>query len=138
MHHPVNWSRQILAGLLTLGIVAFLPATGLAQEQVNGYVYVNDNTAQTNTIAGFARRADGSLIPLPGSPFKAGGAGSGSGLASQGAIQVSSDGRYVLAVDAGSNDVSVRELHRIHAQSLRPPSRPERFDLRAPRRGAAG
>jgi 6-phosphogluconolactonase len=55
---------------------------------------------------------DGTLTPIPGSPFAAGGAGTGSGLASQGAIQVSTDGRYVLAVDAGSSQVSVLRIHR--------------------------
>ncbi len=72
-----------------------------------GYVYLNDNTAGANTIAGFERDVDGSLTPLPGSPFAAGGAGTGTGLASQGAIQTAFDGRYELAVDAGSNQVSV-------------------------------
>jgi 6-phosphogluconolactonase len=77
---------------------------------VVGYTYVNDNTAIANTIAGFARHADGSLTPIPGSPFAAGGAGSGGGLASQGAIQVTQDGRYLLAVDAGSNQLSVLRI----------------------------
>jgi hypothetical protein len=36
-----------------------------------GYVYVNDDTAGANTIAGFERDADGSLTPLTGSPFAA-------------------------------------------------------------------
>jgi 6-phosphogluconolactonase (cycloisomerase 2 family) len=72
-----------------------------------GHVYVNDNTAGTNTVAAFARRADGSLSPLPGSPFRAGGAGTGSGLASQGAIQLTPDGRFLIAADAGSDQVSV-------------------------------
>jgi DNA-binding beta-propeller fold protein YncE len=72
-----------------------------------GYTYVNDNTAGANTIAGFQRNADGSLSPLSGSPFNAGGAGNGAGLASQGAIQATSDGRYLVAVDAGSNQISV-------------------------------
>ena len=72
-----------------------------------GYVYLNDDTAGANTIAGFQRQADGSLTPLPGSPFTAGGAGTGTGLASQGAIQTALDGRYELAVDAGSNQLSV-------------------------------
>lgn len=40
-----------------------------------GFVYVNDNTTGQNTIAGFARQADGTLTPLPGSPFDAGGLG---------------------------------------------------------------
>jgi 6-phosphogluconolactonase (cycloisomerase 2 family) len=47
---------------------------------------------------------------MPGSPFPAGGAGTGAGLASQGALQLSSDGRYLLAVDAGSNQISVLRL----------------------------
>jgi 6-phosphogluconolactonase len=47
---------------------------------------------------------------LPGSPFPAGGAGLGAGLASQGAIQATEDGRYLLAVDAGSNQISVLRI----------------------------
>ena len=77
---------------------------------VVGHAYVNDNAATSNTVAGFDRHADGSLTPIPGSPFPAGGAGLGAGLASQGAIQLSSDGRYLLAVDAGSNQISVLRL----------------------------
>jgi hypothetical protein len=56
------------------------------------------------------RHADGSLTPLAGSPFSAGGAGLGAGLASQGAIQVTADGKYLLAVDAGSNQISVLRI----------------------------
>jgi 6-phosphogluconolactonase (cycloisomerase 2 family) len=74
-------------------------------------VYVNDNTAGTNTIGAFSRHADGSLTPEAGSPFNAGGAGNGSGLASQGAIQVTANGRYVLAVDAASNQISVLKIN---------------------------
>jgi 6-phosphogluconolactonase len=77
---------------------------------VVGHAYVNDNTATANTVAGFDRHADGSLTPIPGSPFPTGGVGSGAGLASQGAIQLSSDGRYLLAVDAASNQISVLGL----------------------------
>src|SRR4051794_20110153 len=107
---PRKLPRAILAGLLTLAGAAATPALAAAQPHAGGFVYVNDNTAGTNTIAAFARQDDGTLTALPGSPFDAGGAGSGSGLASQGAIQVSSDGRYVLAVDAGSNQVSVLRI----------------------------
>jgi 6-phosphogluconolactonase len=86
--------------------VAAVPAAASAStgaSPVVGYTYVDGNTAPANTIDGFARHADGSLTALPGSPFAAGGAGLGTGLASQGPIQVTSDGRYLLAVDAGSN-----------------------------------
>ena len=77
-----------------------------------------DLTRVVNTIDGFARHADGSLTPLAGSPFMAGGAGLGAGLASQGAIQVTPDGRYLLAVDAGSNQISVLRITRDGAPVL--------------------
>jgi hypothetical protein len=94
--------------------VAAVPASASAStgtSQVVGHVYVNDNTAGTNTIGAFDRHADGTLTPEPGSPFPAGGTGTGAGLASQGALQFSADGRYVLAVDAGSNQVSVLRVN---------------------------
>ena len=73
---------------------------------VVGHVYVNDNTAPVNTVAGFNRHADGSLTAIPGSPFTIGGSGTGHADASQGSLQLSPDGRYLLAVDAGSNQIS--------------------------------
>src|SRR5271170_4775050 len=82
-------------------------ASASTASPVVGYTYVNDNTAGANTVAGFDRHADGSLTPIPGSPFTIGGAGLGAGLGSQGAIQATRHGRYLLAVDAGSNQISV-------------------------------
>jgi len=93
------------AGSANANGVAGNPPTSVSP--VVGHVYLDDNTVGANTIGAFYRHADGSLSPMPGSPFPAGGAGTGSGLASQGALQLSSDGRYLLAVDAGSNQVSV-------------------------------
>jgi 6-phosphogluconolactonase (cycloisomerase 2 family) len=105
--------------LLAVGLAG--PAVGTASAdspaRVAGHVYVNDNTAGTNAIAAFDRQADGSLTPVAGSPFPAGGAGAGKGLASQGAVQVTDNGRYLLAVDAGSNQVSVLRIK--HDGSLR-------------------
>jgi 6-phosphogluconolactonase len=83
---------------------------GTTGSAVVGHVYVNDNTTRVNTVAGFARHADGALTPLPGSPFAIGGAGLGQPNASQGSLQLSSDGRYLLAVDAGSNQISVLRI----------------------------
>ena len=113
MHYlPRQFRRSILAGLIALAGAGAAPAVAAASSTNAGYVYVNDNTAGQNTIAAFARQADGTLTPLAGSPFIAGGAGAGTGLASQGAVQVSSDGRYVIAVDAGSNQISVLRIGR--------------------------
>src|SRR5713101_1350181 len=85
-------------------------AASTGSSPVVGHVYVNDNTTGTNTIGAFDRHADGNLTPEAGSPFTAGGAGTGAGLASQGAIQVSADDRFVIAVDAGSNQISVLRI----------------------------
>ncbi|HEY2689118.1 MAG TPA: beta-propeller fold lactonase family protein [Streptosporangiaceae bacterium] len=97
---------SLLAATISLFGAAASASAGTASPVV-GFTYVNDNTAVANTVAGFDRHADGSLTPIPGSPFAAGGAGLGTGLASQGAIQATPDGRFLLAVDAGSNQISV-------------------------------
>src|SRR5579862_8515015 len=83
---------------------------GHGHHRAQDYVYLDDNPAAANTIAGFVRNADGSLSALPGSPFAAGGLGLGASVGSQGAIQVAGDGRYLLAVDAGSNQISVLRI----------------------------
>src|SRR5207245_9727348 len=75
-------------------------------------LYCKDNTAGMNTVAGFDRHADGSLSPIEGSPFAAGGAGTGAGIGSQGALQASSDGRFLLVADAGSSQISVLRIRR--------------------------
>src|SRR5438445_1068788 len=102
------------ASLVAAGIslAAATSAHADAASPVVGHAYVNGNTAGVNTIDALDRHADGSLTPTPGSPFAIGGAGLGAGLGSQGAIQASSDGRFLLAVDAGSNEISVLRLGR--------------------------
>jgi len=104
---PLLTSLGVLALTTTFGVV---PAQA-APSDVVGHTYVDDNTTGVNTIAAFDRHADGSLTPLAGSPFAIGGEGSGNGLASQGAIQASADGRYLVAVDAGSSELSVLRIH---------------------------
>jgi len=108
--------RLRLSALVVL-VAAVAVVTGAAASaaraqtaDVVGHVYVNDNTAPVNTVAGFDRHADGSLTAMPGSPFVAGGSGAGAPDASQGSLQLSSDGRYLLAVDAGSNQISVLRI----------------------------
>ena len=114
-------------GALILGLAAAaavaVPAAASASagySPVVGHVYVNDNTAGANTIGAFDRHADGSLTPELGSPFATGGTGTGAGLASQGAIQITPDGRFLVAVDAGSSQISVLRIHRDGSVSLVP------------------
>ena len=66
--------RTRALGVCLLATLAAAAAIGsgtaaAATSPVVGHVYVNDNTAGTNTIAGFDRHADGTLTPMPGSPF---------------------------------------------------------------------
>jgi len=91
-------------------VVAGGAAAAPGASRVVGHVYVNDNTSPVNTVAGFDRHADGSLTAMPGSPFAVGGSGTGHPDASQGSLEQSADGRFLLAVDAGSNQVSVLRI----------------------------
>jgi len=109
--HPFR--RGIAIGAM-LG-TALLGTSGVAlatstPSGVIGQVYVNNNTAGHNTVSGFDRRVDGTLTPIAGTPFSAGGAGTGSPTGSAGALQLSGDGRYLLAVDAAANDISVLKI----------------------------
>jgi 6-phosphogluconolactonase len=99
---------MVVLAVASLAVTAGAGAGG--PSDVVGQLYVNDNTAGVNTVAGFDRHADGSLTPIAGSPFAIGGAGTGHGVASQGSLQQSTDGRYLLAVDAGSNEISVLRI----------------------------
>jgi 6-phosphogluconolactonase len=107
-----RWRAPAVSSLLAVAALAVPAAAAAATSSavaspVVGHVYLDDNTVGTNTISAFDRHADGTVTAEPGSPFSAGGAGTGAGLASQGAIQVTAAGRLLLAVDAGSNQISV-------------------------------
>jgi 6-phosphogluconolactonase len=114
-------TARVSVTLACAALTALAPTAASANasgHDVVGYVYVNDNTAPANTIAGFARHADGTLSALAGSPFSAGGSGLGSVTGSQGSLQVAEHGRYLLAVDAGSDQISVLRIHRDGALTL--------------------
>ncbi len=108
-----RWRIPVAFSVLAAGAVLAAPAVASASpypSPVTGHVYLDDNTAGANTIAAFDRHANGTLTPVPGSPFAAGGVGTGAGLASQGAVQIADGGRLLLAADAGSNQVSVLRI----------------------------
>ncbi len=99
--------RKILA---ILSIVVAVLATIAAATAVNaglgnsGAVYTIDN-ASTNHVLYYSRAADGSITFV--NSFSTNGAGTGAALASQGAVALSQDGRFLLAVNAQSNEISV-------------------------------
>lgn len=98
------------AALSISGVSVASAANADAASPVVGHAYVNGNTVGANTVDVLDRHADGSLTQAAGSPVSIGGAGLGAGLGSQGAIEASPDGRFLLAVDAGSNEISVLRI----------------------------
>jgi 6-phosphogluconolactonase len=69
-------------------------------------VYVQTNDAAGNEVIAFSRSEDGALAPL--GRYSTGGRGTGSPhLASAGSVVLSDDGRWLLVVNAGSDELSV-------------------------------
>jgi 6-phosphogluconolactonase (cycloisomerase 2 family) len=87
-----------------MGLFA-LPFTGTAQNDTPGAVYTLTNAPDTNRVMLLSRNAKGELTAS--GAFATGGVGTGAGLGSQGALAMSDDGRWLLAVNAGSNELSV-------------------------------
>jgi 6-phosphogluconolactonase (cycloisomerase 2 family) len=84
------------------------PTPGAASRSVSsngpGAVFTQTNSPAGNAVLTFRRAADGSLTAAGATPT--GGAGNGAGLGSQGSVTLSSDGDWLLVVNAGSNEVS--------------------------------
>ena len=70
-------------------------------------VYTLSNSSAGNEVIMFTRSSNGNLSPA--GSFSTGGLGTGAGLGSQGAVVLS--GRYLFAVNAGSDDVSVLKVN---------------------------
>jgi 6-phosphogluconolactonase (cycloisomerase 2 family) len=81
------------------------PALSAVPNREAGAVYTLTNQASGNGVAVFHRAADGSLTYSATAPT--GGLGTGAGLGSQGAVVLSDDNRHLLAVNAGSDDISL-------------------------------
>jgi 6-phosphogluconolactonase len=86
-------------------VAASAAPTHAAGAPALGAVYTASNDTAANSILVFDRLADGRLVP--GASVDTGGRGSGSGLGNQGGVRLTPDERWLLAVNAGSNEVSV-------------------------------
>jgi 6-phosphogluconolactonase (cycloisomerase 2 family) len=75
-----------------------------------GAVYTMTNAADGNKILIFDRLHDGRLR-FAGA-VRTGGTGTGTGLGNQGGVTLSRNERWLLAVNAGSNSISVFRVHR--------------------------
>ena len=97
-----------VGGKVAVGVNKRMMATNDMLQANTSFVYTLDNDPSRNSVAVYRREADGSLMQLIGSPFNAGGRGlTGGDIDEQGAIRVA--GRFVLAVNPGSDTIAVLE-----------------------------
>ena len=102
--HPGRRPAAVLLAAI-LAILTLVPAVGAAPAGAGrGAVYTLTNQVAGNAVAIFSRARDGSLTPAGAAPT--GGAGTGAGLGSQGALALDDGGRRLFAVNAGSNEIS--------------------------------
>ena len=106
----VKWVRRVgmrIMFVVTLIVPLLIGGAGIAAAApaAVGAVYTLTNATTGNAVQVFNRAADGSLT-IAGA-FATGGLGTGAGLGSQDALVLSRDHRWLFAVNAGSNDVTV-------------------------------
>jgi 6-phosphogluconolactonase (cycloisomerase 2 family) len=124
-----DYARRVMVPGFTICffLLGIFLLRGAAEERevTEARVYVMKNQAAGNTIAVFKRGGDGSLSLLQEVPT--GGLGSGpgtfpppapngtpgpNGIDSQDSLVITDDGRFLIAVNPNSNDVSVLEVIR--------------------------
>lgn len=90
---------------LLTGMALLVNGLALAQEGSVGAVYTATNAPAGNSVLIFTRSANGALTSAGSVSTQ--GNGLGVGLCSQGSVILSPDGKWLLVVNAGSNDVTV-------------------------------
>lgn len=113
MHLKASPHRPVLAMGVLVAIALFmtLQSSALMAEEANGggFVYVMTNKNPGNSVIQYQRASNGSLTWLR--EVATGGNGTGPNgadpLGSQNSLILGGDGRLLLAVNAGSNEVSV-------------------------------
>ena len=104
MHRP----RTLTVAAALAAVLLVVAAPAMASGGGQGAVYTLTNAASGNAVAVFDRANDGSLTP--DGTVATGGNGTGAGLRSQGALVLDDD--RLLAVNAGSNTISLLQVDR--------------------------
>ncbi|MEO7599719.1 MAG: beta-propeller fold lactonase family protein [Opitutus sp.] len=95
--------------LTTLCLLGGLAAPGAVHAGSEAKaVYTQNNSAAGNSVLAYSQNPDGSLTP--GGSYSTGGTGTGSGLGSQGALAITENHRWLIAVNAGSHTISAFEI----------------------------
>jgi len=85
-----------------------------------GAVYTLNNSSSGNAVLVFSRSADGEISSV--GTFSTGGTGTGKGLGNQGALAIDAGDRFLFAVNAGSDNISVFRIteNGLHLVDLAP------------------
>jgi 6-phosphogluconolactonase (cycloisomerase 2 family) len=106
------WTRfTVSLALLTLS-----GASSAQPSRARGVVYVESNDPTGNAVLAFRRHDDGSLTPLPGSPFPTGGLGitptfSLGPFDSDQEVIINREHTLLFAVNGGSDSIAVFHIH---------------------------
>ncbi|HEU0236058.1 MAG TPA: beta-propeller fold lactonase family protein [Candidatus Limnocylindrales bacterium] len=102
MLRTVRRHASVLLAGVALATLSFAPAVSAGTSA--GAVYAITNSPAGNAVIAWNRSADGSLSYQ--GTFPTGGAGSGAGLGSQGAVTLNGSHTLLFAVDAGSGEIA--------------------------------
>ncbi len=116
----MNTRRIFLCGLFaaTISVSALQSTRAIAKDGNDdddrrngaiGALYTASNATTDNQILAFDQMQDGSLKPM--GTISTGGRGSGGGLGNQSGLALTADRRLLLAVNAGSNEISVLKFN---------------------------
>jgi 6-phosphogluconolactonase (cycloisomerase 2 family) len=101
----------VLGAAVMFILLGFSAGSASADQQHRNAVYTSSNATSANggnRVLAFNRAPNGSLTAA--GQFSTGGAGTGAGLGSQGAIALDEDGNQLFTVNAGSNEVSSLDI----------------------------
>jgi len=96
--------------VIAIGVMLACVAGAVSAYAAAGAVYAESNAALGNVIYVFSRAENGSLVLVRPGGFPTGGSGTGGGLENQGAIAIDDANRFLFAINAGTNSISVFQI----------------------------
>ena len=100
----MTWTIRVAFFLLCLGLTSVSSSLASAEGSA-GAVYTATNAPDGNVVLVFDRAADGTLTSA--GAFATGGTGTGKGLGNQGGVVLTENERWLIAVNAASDEVTV-------------------------------
>lgn len=109
--------KRIFLSLALAGLaLAAVSPGGVGAASASGAVFTLSNNPAGNRVLVFERAANGSLHAV--GAVSTGGTGTGAGLGSQGSLALSSNHRWLYAVNPGSDEISVFRVYGTHLRLM--------------------